>query len=246
MSTSDSDNTIYDSLSFRAEMEKMHNPLQAEQLQRFFKTGVGQYGWGDIFWGIRVPEIRALVKKSCLSPVDSTYLVKDKIHEVRLAGLLLWQKSFVKAGKTSSLSLEIQQEIIDLYLKHTKYINNWDLVDLSASILGTWLLDKDRHLLYQLSASENMWEQRIAVVASHVFIKNGQFEDTLSLCRLYFHSRFDLIHKACGWMLREIGKRDQAVLEAFLQEHRLDLPRTALRYAVERLDRDKRAYFMRK
>ncbi|MGM9999081.1 MAG: DNA alkylation repair protein [Candidatus Bruticola sp.] len=237
---------ITNSSSFRAEMAKLQDSVQACHLQRFFKTNVGQYGFGDIFWGIRVPQIRSLVKRGWLEPADSANLVKDKIHEVRLAGLLLWQKSFAKACKRSSLSLETQQEIIRLYLAHTEYINNWDLVDLSASILGIWLLDKDRCQLYQLSASENMWEQRIAIVASHVFIKNGQFEDTLNLCRLHLCSRFDLIHKACGWMLREIGKRNQPVLEAFLNEYKLDLPRTTLRYAIERLDEDKRAYFMRK
>lgn len=239
-----SEDYIYSAADLKNSLENIKDEKLAEHLQRFFKTKPGQYGYGDIFWGIRVPSVRALVKKSKLSAIEASKLVQDKIHEVRLAGLLIWKQLFAKACRRSTFSVEQQKEIVELYLANTRNINNWDLVDVSASILGQWLEDKDRNLLDKLSDSPLMWEQRIAIVSTHVFIKKGQFEDTLRLCRQHFNNKEDLMHKACGWMLREVGKRDIAVLEKFLEQYKLRLPRTALRYAIEHMSAEKRTYYM--
>jgi len=237
---------ISNAVDFKQALENIKDEKLAAHLQRFFKTNPGQYGYGDIFWGIRVPQIRACVKKSVLAPAEAVKLVQDEIHEVRLAGLLIWKQLFTKASRRSSLNIELQKEIIDLYLANTKYINNWDLVDISASMLGMWLLDKDRGLLDKLSASPLMWEQRIAIVSTHVFIKQGQYEDTLRLCGQHFNNKEDLMHKACGWMLREVGKRSLETLETFLEKYKWQLPRTSLRYAIEHMSAEKRAYYMQK
>lgn len=237
---------ISNAVDFKQALKNIKDEKLAAHLQRFFKTNPGQYGYGDIFWGIRVPQIRACVKKSVLAPAEAVKLVQDEIHEVRLAGLLIWKKLFEKAYCPSSFDIVAQKEIIDLYLVNTKYINNWDLVDISASILGLWLLDKDRSLLDKLSASPLMWEQRIAIVSTHVFIKQGQYEDTLRLCGQHFNNKEDLMHKACGWMLREVGKRSLETLETFLEKYKWQLPRTSLRYAIEHMSAEKRAYYMQK
>lgn len=241
-----SEANISNAVALRQALENIKDEKSAAHLQRFFKTGLGQYGYGDVFWGIRVPNVRTLVKRSSFDSIEAVQLVQDKIHEVRLAGLLIWKKLFEKAYRPSTFNVAVQKEIIDLYLANTKYINNWDLVDISASMLGLWLLDKDRSLLDKLSLSPLMWEQRIAVVSTHVFIKQGQYEDTLRLCGQHFNNKEDLMHKACGWMLREVGKRDLAVLESFLEKYKLQLPRTSLRYAIERMSAEKRAYYMQK
>ena len=236
--------SIDSAIALKQALENVRDEKLAAHLQRFFKTKPGQYGYGDIFWGIRVPQIRACIKKSTLVPTEAAKLVQDQIHEVRLTGLLIWKQIFAKACRRSSFNIEAQKEIIDLYLANTKYINNWDLVDVSASMLGMWLLDKDRSLLDKLSASSLMWEQRIAVVSTHVFIKQDQYEDTLRLCCQHLNDKEDLMHKACGWMLREIGKRNLETLEQFLEKYKWQLPRTSLRYAIEHMSAEKRAYYM--
>ncbi len=241
-----SEANISNAVALKQALENIKDEKLAAHLQRFFKTKPGQYGYGDIFWGIRVPNVRTLVKRTSCNGTEAAALVQDKIHEVRLAGLLIWKKLFEKAYRPSSFDAAAQKEIVDLYLANTKYINNWDLVDISASMLGLWLLDKDRSLLDKLSSSPFMWEQRIAVVSTHVFIKQGQYEDTLRLCCQHINSKEDLMHKACGWMLREVGKRDLAVLESFLEKYKLQLPRTSLRYAIEHMSAEKRAYYMQK
>lgn len=241
-----SEANISNAVALKQALENIKDEKLAAHLQRFFKTKPGQYGYGDIFWGIRVPNVRTLVKRTSCNSTEAAALVQDKIHEVRLAGLLIWKKLFEKAYRPSSFDAAAQKEIVDLYLANTKYINNWDLVDISASMLGLWLLDKDRSLLDKLSSSPFMWEQRIAVVSTHVFIKQGQYEDTLRLCCQHINSKEDLMHKACGWMLREVGKRDLAVLEQFLEKYKFYLPRTTLRYAIERMSAEKRAYYMQK
>lgn len=241
-----SEESIGSATALRKALSSIRDEKLAEHLQRFFKTKPGQYGYGDIFWGIRVPNIRTFVKRSSFEATEAVALVQDDIHEVRLAGLLVWKKLFEKAYRRSSFNVAKQKEIIDLYLENIGFINNWDLVDLSASLLGIWLLDRDRGLLDKLSASPIMWERRIAIVATHTFIKQGQYEDTLRLCCQHMSDKEDLMHKACGWMLREVGKRDLAVLEQFLEKYKFYLPRTTLRYAIERMSAEKRAYYMQK
>ncbi|MEG2172163.1 MAG: DNA alkylation repair protein [Desulfovibrionaceae bacterium] len=204
------------------------DPVQAQNLQRFFKTGAGQYGEGDVFWGVKVPVVRRIAKAFTTATLPIVNVLLDHaVHEVRLCALLLLVEQFSKAS-------EIQRKnIIDFYLYHAERVNNWDLVDLSVRLLGTWLIDKDRALLDELAASPILWKQRMAVVATHTFIRLGDFEDILRLSQKLMHHPHDLIHKALGWMLREVGKQDRAVLSAFLHQHRPHMPRTMLRYAIE-------------
>ena len=212
------------------------NDSDAAILQRFFKTGPGDYGEGDVFLGVRVPATRKVARQADgLSLADVRNLLHSRFHEERLLALLILVRRFESGdGQT-------RQRIFDLYLRETKFINNWDLVDLSApNIVGNWLLARPRGLLNELAGSKNLWERRIAVLATFAFIRSGQFEDTLRLCRRLLGDRHDLIHKACGWMLREVGKRDVDVLEKFLQAHAGEMPRTMLRYAIERFPEKKR------
>lgn len=212
------------------ELQKLKNPEKAKILQKFFKTGKGEYGEGDIFLGITVPEIRKVAKANKeLSFAEIKKLLESKYHEYRLTGLLILTYK------------PLTKDVVNFYLKNIKYVNNWDLVDLTAyKILGNWLLDKDKKLIYKLAKSKNMWEQRIAIVATYAFIKNNQFQDTLKISEQLLPHKHDLIHKAAGWMLREVGKKDERILRQFLKQHSHKMPRTALRYAIERLpDRKK-------
>lgn len=219
----------------REQLRALADPVRAAGQMRFFKTGKGQYGEGDVFWGIRNPDMRALVRQWRALPLEQAeVLLADAVHEVRLAGLLILVEQFRKAGE------EQRQAIIDLYLRRTDRINNWDLVDLTAPMLGQWLQTRDRDILRRMAASPNMWEQRIAVVATISFIRQGDFVDILALCRLLLEHPHDLMHKAMGWMLREAGKRDKGVLEDFLSDHGAAMPRTMLRYAIERFPEDER------
>lgn len=215
----------------KRDFETMANPEQAVILQRFFKTGHGQYGEGDVFLGIKVPPQRALAKQYRDLPLsDVANLLQGKIHEHRLTALLILIQKYEKADAAS------RKKIFDLYLKYRKWINNWDLVDLSApNIVGDYLLEKDRAVLYTLAQSKSLWDKRIAILATFEFIKNGQSEDTFAIAEILLDDEHDLIHKAVGWMLREVGKRiDQATEESFLQKHYRRMPRTMLRYAIER------------
>lgn len=222
----------------RKELKSMADPDKAAILQRFFKTGLGQYGEGDIFIGVMVPQSRKVAKKfSQLQLVEVKMLLYSSIHEERLVALLIlvWRYSSALSSR------EEKEEIVKFYLDNIKQVNNWDLVDLSApNILGAHLIDRDRMLLYRLARSENVWERRIAIVATYHFIRNGDFSDTLKIAEMLLQDRHDLIHKAAGWMLREVGKRDVASEEAFLEKHRSVMPRTMLRYAIERLPESKR------
>ena len=220
--------------------QKMGDKEDARFLQGFFKTGVGQYGEGDIFLGIRVPAIRKLAKEYNNLPTEEILsLLKSPYHEVRLFALISLVNTFAKADET------IQKKIYDLYLANTNYINNWDLVDLSApNIVGAFLLAKDRKPLYQLVKSKSLWERRIAVLATFYFIKNNQFADSLKIAAILLQDKEDLIHKAVGWMLREVGKRDMECAETFLQKHCRVMPRTMLRYAIERFAPSKRRKYM--
>jgi len=203
---------------------------RARNLQRFFKTGPGEYGEGDVFAGLRVPQIRRLARSYAHLPLeDIRALLQSPFHEVRFLALVLMTGRF-KRGSDAE-----REEIFRSYLGHTHRINNWDLVDVSAPhIVGAWLADKDRSPLYRLARSNSLWERRIAIIATHAFIREDDFSDTLKIAEMLRDDPHDLIHKAVGWTLREVDKRDRAVEEDYLQRHHRRMPRTMLRYAVER------------
>jgi len=228
-------------MGIKKDLQKLANPKQAEILQRFFKTGKGEYGEGDIFLGIKVPEQREVAKKYDLTLEEIQDLLSDKVHEYRLTALFILVNKYKKSDKKN------KKEIFDFYLKNTKSINNWDLVDLSApNIVGDYLLDKDKSILYKLAKSDNLWEKRIAVLATFAFIKDNQFEDAFKISEILLKDNHDLIHKAVGWMLREIGKRNLEAEERFLNNHYKKMPRTMLRYAIERFPESKRKYYLKK
>lgn len=209
---------------------------------RFFKTGKGQYGEGDLFVGVTVPEIRAVAKKhKNLSMYEIEKLLHDKIHECRLCALVILVNRFKIADDT------VRQNIFDLYLANTRYVNNWDLVDLSAKdIVGEFLIDKERNKLYELAHSQLLWEQRIAIIATYAFIKKSDFDDTLRLSEQFLSHPHDLMHKACGWMLREVGKKSEKILINFLDTHYRNMPRTMLRYAIEKFSHVQKQHYMQK
>ena len=222
------------------------DPTQVAGLSRFFKTGPGQYGEGDKFLGIKVPVTRQVVKE-CWREVGFDELeecITSEYHEVRLAALLTLVELFKHAKKNPAL----QQQCIDFYLSHTDRINNWDLVDLSCyPLLGEWLLDKDRTLLYDLARNgKTLWEQRIGIVSTMTFIRHGQLDDTFAIADILLHHPHDLIHKAVGWLLREVGKRDKAALESYLQPRYQGMPRTLLRYAIEKFPEEERLQYLQK
>lgn len=221
-------------------METLADPEKAAILSRFFKTGKGQYGEGDIFLGVMVPGQRRIAKKyAALSLKDIRKLLASKVHEHRLVALIILVNQYKKGDEHD------RDKIVDFYLRYSKYINNWDLVDLSApNIPGEYLLNKDRAVLYRLARSKNLWERRIAIMSTFAFIRKNDFEDALRISALLLHDDHDLIHKAVGWMLREVGKRDFKAEEDFLKEHYRVMPRTMLRYAVERFDQTKKRLFM--
>lgn len=222
-------------------LKKHGSKKKAETSTWFFKTGKGQYGYGDVFLGVTVPEQRKIAKQYFELPfTEVTKLLKSKYHECRLTALLILVHQY-KSGNEKT-----KEKIAKFYLKHTKYINNWDLVDLSASyILGDYLFDKDRNVLYKLAQSKNIWEKRIAIVSTHYFIRKGEVFDTLKLAEILLIDTHDLIHKAVGWMLREVGKRvSRPVLVSFINLHIKEMPRTALRYAIEHFSKEERRAFL--
>lgn len=226
-------------------------PSQVPGLARFFKTGPGQYGYGDKFLGIKVPVTRSVVKE-CWKHVGFPELeecITSEYHEVRLAALLALVEIFKHAVRTCpGQSDHLRQQCVDFYLAHTDYINNWDLVDLSCyPLLGQWLMDKDRTLLYDLARSgKTIWEQRIGIVSTMTFIRNGQIQDTFDIADILLHHPHDLIHKAVGWLLREAGKRDKPALEAWLDTRASEMPRTMLRYAIEKFPKEERKAYLNK
>lgn len=226
----------------KGELKKLANKKQAAILAGFFKTGEGQYGEGDIFLGIKVPAQRMAVRGyENLSLANLQELLNSKIHEYRLIALLVLLSQYKKANGRG------KKKIIDFYLRNTKNINNWDLVDLSCpNILGDYLSDKPRKILYKLVRSKNLWEKRISVISTLAFIRGKQFSDTLRIVEILLKDKHDLIHKAAGWMLREAGKRDRKVLENFLQKHYKIMPRAMLRYAIEKLNENKRKQYLKK
>jgi 3-methyladenine DNA glycosylase AlkD len=223
------------------ELADLSNPEDAAFLQRYFKTGPGQYGEGDLFRGIRVPVIRKLSRKYRDTPLGAAgLLLRSAYHEDRLLALLILMCKYTGADETG------KSDIYKFYLEHTRYINNWDLVDLSAlHIVGAYLDDRSRKALYSLARSKSIWERRIAVLATFYFIRKGDFAESLEIAALLLDDREDLIHKAVGWMLREIGKRDLKTEEDFLLRHYRRMPRTMLRYAIERFPLDKRFGYLR-
>jgi 3-methyladenine DNA glycosylase AlkD len=217
---------------------------KAKILAGFFKTGKGQYGEGDIFIGVTVPNQRIVAKKYFVDTSfdDIQKLLESKIHEHRLTGLFILVYKFEKANVSE------QRRIYTFYLKNKQCINNWDLVDTTTpQIIGAYLLNKptERKILYKLAMSKNLWERRIAILATYTFIKYNEFADTLAIAEILLHDSHDLIHKAVGWMLREVGKKNQKVEEAFLKKHYKTMPRTMLRYAIERFDEKKKAFYMK-
>ncbi|MCK4650093.1 DNA alkylation repair protein [Candidatus Pacearchaeota archaeon] len=220
------------------DLEKVANCGRAKISASFFRTGKGDYGEGDIFLGIRNGELRRIAKKHWrridISGVEK--LLRSDIHDKRLVALLILVEKYNRGHKGD------RENLFNFYLENAKLVNNWDLVDLSAwKIVGNWLLDReDRSVLHRLAVSENLWERRIGIVSTFAFIRRGELDDTLRISKSLLGDSEDLIHKAVGWMLREVGKKDSGVLEDFLRANYDELPRTTLRYAIERFEEDLR------
>ncbi|HSA83880.1 MAG TPA: DNA alkylation repair protein [Patescibacteria group bacterium] len=232
--------------NLRTDIQKEADLKKAKFLGRFFKTGKGEYAEGDVFLGLTVPQSRVIVKKYRDLPlVDCLELLQSPIHEERLIALLIMVSSFAKASE------DRRKKIYNAYLSNTKYINNWDLVDLSAAnIIGGYLLEiaspsARSDVLVRLATSENLWEKRIAIIATFAFIRKGEYETTFKIADILLHDTHDLIHKAVGWMLREVGKRiSEEALENYLKSRYKTMPRTSLRYAIERFEEGKRKKYL--
>jgi len=222
----------------KKELQSKANKEKAKIYQGFFKTKKGEYGEGDVFLGLTVPEQRGIAKKySNIELSDLNILLKSKIHEERLTALLILVDKYKKD----------KENIFNFYLKNLNYVNNWDLVDLTSNrVVGDFLLNKEKDVLYKLAKSDNLWERRVAIVSTFEFIKNNQFEDTLKISEILLKDKHDLIHKAVGWMLREVGKKDLKKEEEFLNKHYKEMPRTMLRYAIEKFEENKRNFYMKR
>jgi 3-methyladenine DNA glycosylase AlkD len=224
----------------RKRLKQLANPEKAEILRGFFKTGPGQYGEGDIFYGITVPLLRKLAKECANTPMkDALALLRSPVHEERVFALFLLVADYHQSDDAG------KDKIYRLYLKNIRFINNWDLVDLSApSIVGVHLVTRSRKPLYKLARSRKLWEKRVAILSTFAFIKQNDFADTLKISKILRDDDHDLIHKAVGWMLREVGKRDLTAEENFLRQHYKKMPRTMLRYAIERFAEIKRKKYL--
>jgi len=227
--------------AIRADLKKRSSNEKAEILRRFFKTGPGEYGEGDIFIGVKVPEIRQVAKEHAgISLNECDHLISSKIHEERMMALLILIQKFEIGDETE------QSKIYQFYMRHIKHVNNWDLVDLSApQIVGAYLINRSKKELHVLAKSNNLWERRIAIIATFQFIKQNQFSETIKLSRTLLKDKEDLMHKAVGWMLREIGKRDRKTEEVFLKAHYKAMPRTMLRYAIEKFPEATRQRYLK-
>lgn len=247
--------TTYDRLSkvsyqtmviekIKQELASLGNANKAQTLSRYFKTGKGEYAEGDIFLGVSVPEQRKIAKAYVDMPLEETIeLLQSTVHEHRLTALFILVAQYEQGGEDE------KERIFNAYLAHTDHINNWDLVDLSApKILGDYLLNKphEREVLYHLARSKKLWERRIAMLATYTFIKHKMFDDAEKIATILVDDTNDLIHKAVGWMLREMGKKDQKREEKFLTKHHTNMPRTMLRYAIEKFDQTKKQFYMKK
>ena len=226
------------------DLNKLKDKEKAKILQKYFKTNKGEYAEGDIFLGIKVPELRLFAKKYTGLNIDNLqYLLNNKIHEYRFLALLILIEQYKLADYKN------KKKIFNFYLKNTKNINNWDLVDLSApKIVGDYLYNNPDKIevLDKLSKSNLLWDKRIAILATSTFIKNNSYDYTLELSKLFLKEKHDLMHKAVGWMLRELGKKDVKLLEIFLDKYKTEMPRTMLRYAIEKFDENKRKYYLNK
>ena len=235
-------NALYESILAK------QDPVQAVNLSRFFKTGKGQYGEGDKFLGIKVPVTREVVKQcwQTTSFDDLETCIRSEYHELRLAALLTLVQQFKHAKKDKAL----QNRCVDFYLSHTEFINNWDLVDLSCyELLGVWLLDKERSLLYDMARDgKTIWEQRIGIVSTMQFLRHGELDDTYAIAELFLEMPkplHDLLQKAVGWLLREAGKRDEQRLKDWLSDRYRTMPRTMLRYAIEKFTEEERLTYLK-
>jgi len=226
----------------KQELRKNSSKEKAKILKGFFKTAPGEYGHGDVFLGVSVPHIREISKKYRQIDLKSALkLLKSKIHEERLLALIVLVLKFEESGVSG------KKKIYGLYLQYTKYINNWDLVDLTApNIVGGFLANKDRKVLYRLAKSDSLWERRIAIVATLNFIRNNNFADTLKIAKFLLNDEEDLIHKACGWMLREVAKRQKKLVVDFLSRYHRNMPRVMLRYTIERFPRKEQLRYLLK
>lgn len=243
-------NNTQNTQSIISELKSFGSEERAKHSLRFFKTGPGQYGEGDIFYGATVPEIRNVARKYKDVALDDVQeLLKNKYHECRLVALMILVEKYEKSRT------DLDKKIIyELYLHNSKYINNWDLVDLSAhKIVGAYLYNKDekgknrdRSILYKLAKSKDLWEKRISIISTFYFIYRKDFNDSLKISEILVDDKHDLIQKAVGWMLREVGKRDQNVEEEFLKKYHKTMPRTMLRYAIEKFDDKKKKFYMSK
>jgi 3-methyladenine DNA glycosylase AlkD len=233
--------TFYKVKEVQKQLKQLANPAHAAVSQRFFKTGPGEYGEGDVFIGIRVPVLRKLAGEyKDISVSECKLLLQSPVHEERLLAILILIRIFKKS------QADVKKSIYELYLNSTDFINNWDLVDTSAEhIVGAYLTDRSKRPLYRLARSNNLWKRRIAIMATFRFVKGHEFAETIKISEMLMGDRHDLIHKATGWMLREIGKRDLKVAEAFLKAHYKKMPRTMLRYAIERFPENKRQRYLK-
>ncbi|MBI1971846.1 MAG: DNA alkylation repair protein [Candidatus Aenigmarchaeota archaeon] len=227
--------------SIKGDLAKAASAEKAKTLRGFFKTGKGEYGEGDVFLGVTVPQQRNIARKHVGTNLNELEkLISSGIHEHRLTALLVLVEKYQKAGKND------RKKIVDFYLRNRAHVNNWDLVDLSADkILGDYIFGRDRKILCRMARSKNVWERRISIISTFNFIKRNDFEDALKISEMLLQDKHDLIQKAVGWMLREIGKRDQTAEEKFLLKHHKNMPRTTLRYAVERFGKSKKRFYMR-
>jgi 3-methyladenine DNA glycosylase AlkD len=219
----------------------MANPEKARVLQRFFNTGPGEYGEGDVFLGIQVPALRKLARENGdLNEKGLQALLRSSLHEERMLSLLVLIQKYSRGTE------EERKKLYELYLANTSFINNWDLVDVSAEhVVGHFLMKADKRPLYRLAKSKSVWERRIAILATFHFIKQNEFSETLKIAAILLGDKEELIRKALGWMLREVGKRDPAAEERFLREHYRKMPRTMLRYAIERFPEEKRRRYLK-
>ena len=229
------------SASVVRDLKSYSNPQKAALAARFFKTAEGQYGHGDVLIGVTTPELRMVASKYRDLPLaELQALISSKLHECRSTALCILVSQAERADPAEF------KKIVEFYRSNFRYVNNWDLVDASArAILGTYLLDKSRKELYKLAVSHNMWERRISIIATYAFIRENDFDDTFKISEMLLNDPEDLMHKAVGWMLREVGKRSPLVLKKFLSEHSHEMPRTALRYAIEKFPEPERKKYLR-
>lgn len=222
------------------ELKGLADPEHARRSQRYFRTAAGEYGAGDRFLGLRVPDIRKIARRHpAIALVQVSELLQSEFHESRLLALVMLVNKYKKASDAG------REEIHNFYMKNRQHVNNWDLVDSSAPVIvGEYLLNRPRNILFDLTRSPNLWDRRIAVLSTFTFIRNGDFTDALKICAMLLRDKHDLVHKAVGWMLREIGKQDRQVEENFLFMHYREMPRTMLRYAIEKFPRTLRLRYL--